>query len=396
MARCRRCCRQRGARCGSSAAPSLRQSRCCWPLLLPLLLLAVAGEEHEEPLDFLAMCDDVDGQTAAHAADILRRRGYLVISGLARERLFKSALHLTARLHNTSEHCLACDGLTANIFSGYYHNKMGLFRPPGWPSSAAEVLLPRMHRDLKNVAQKLIWTLSRGHAILEGSGRQQASWFEAASAEMKTWPWTLRAMTYSASMSDSDLRARQPRKLPPLPGERWIGKPHQDVTWLTMVVQSGMPVRIRARPEDAWTHAGRETSDLEVFVWSGVRLHIASGGFFPAPCHGFSVGATPPPRVPEPDSPCCEQAAPEGARFRRISFVMLAPNLHCMTKDIPVVGCAFSWTPGMSTALSEECAKVSREPTFLQSENSRMNGRLVSLMGGLEENRPRMNLARPA
>lgn len=197
--------------------------------------------------------------------------------------------------------------------------------------------------------------LNVGHAMTDP--QDAASWYPTSRNALNKQGCLLRLLVYlepqDSQESHEKIELNKVRNelqgLEPPDGGRWVSTgPHQDVSWLTITFQRGrVPLWIKRDSGSEWQKADERATLL---IYPGTRLHVASKGFFPLPCHGVTY-----PLMPEPYAQDTQAAPP------RIAWVLHAPSEQCSLVHLPVYAqltCQVNYTPEIERLLSSvDCEK---------------------------------------
>lgn len=208
--------------------------------------------------------------------------------------------------------------------------------------------IEQLHGALRHEARRLLRALGLVQAHVEGlpSG---APWLaealrvgapgEPATAEEQfervRYQVLLRSMAYAQEAAPDVVAVGEP--------EWTVQRPHQDATWLSLIVESSLGLFTSSRgrpavlPEAALPGAAVWSlalggSAARLLVLAGGRLAEASGGFYPASCHAVSqhvAGAG---------------AQPGAAPAPRFSWILLYTSNCCDFYELPrLLSCG--WGP---------------------------------------------------
>eukprot|EP00930_Biecheleria_cincta_P065766 TRINITY_DN51656_c0_g1_i1.p1 TRINITY_DN51656_c0_g1~~TRINITY_DN51656_c0_g1_i1.p1 ORF type:complete len:414 (+),score=47.48 TRINITY_DN51656_c0_g1_i1:102-1244(+) len=303
-------------------------------MVIPELLL-LRPVTRETPC--IAMDDLSSPARTSLVTHAMTARGY---ASICPSPFLRGMLRLAMR-SNVSDICKeGCDAASLDIYDGA-PAPSGLFQPPGWKQSLSRALLPRLHGELTSVAASLLGSLAQGHR--DAQPAQGGAWLDTAKDELKETPSTLRLFTYFERPSSE------------LSSERWVATgPHQDVSWLTLVVQPGKDsLWLKRNVDEDWKQTG-SWKEVVLTVFPGARLHHASHGFFPLPCHAVSSKVS----------------------QLRTSWVLLAPNHHCLVYALPR-GCVDYRSQGDNFLKHAALPPSCREPGSRAQDRLHILGRIT-------------------
>lgn len=182
-------------------------------------------------------------------------------------------------------------------------------------TAEARLRVQQFHSQLWGEARHLLRLLAAAEEEARGASWTKEPWLAAALRFGEPGPpqsreeqeerirhqVLLRSMAYGNAADTGGSNGIAGHREP-----RWtVQKPHQDATWLSLIVESSSGLLTLSgqqdRREEPWSLARGSAMNLIVLV--GGRLAEASHGFYPASCHGVAyregvrgTSPAPPPR----------------------------------------------------------------------------------------------------
>jgi len=282
-----------------------------------------------------------------------------------------SSLALRGDLFGGSAYHRSRQAVQVNVYDGNRY----AFSPCLGRTRAVRAQVEALHRHLWDEAQQLLHLLADAQSQVQGRAAD-TSWLadalrigppgpghpatHEATVERQRRQVLLRSMAYANGASAAEPAPPSATMAPELRGgaaapEWTVQRPHQDATWLSLIVQSaGGLLTMPHGPHQAATDEGAASSsgshrrpartmswssvqqvqteeDLDLIVLVGGRLAEASGGFFPASCHGVS-------RV------TAEHSVSEASLPPRFSWIFLYTANCCDFYELPgLLSCG--WGP---------------------------------------------------